>query len=59
MKRNTTFWLALFAATLATAAIVMRLIRHGADDPFEIVGPAGSILLMIVILMRHRPGAPK
>ncbi|WP_375399106.1 hypothetical protein [uncultured Sphingomonas sp.] len=55
MKPQTTFWLALFAALLAAVAIVLRLSR-GSGDLFEIVGPAGIILLMLVIMSNNRRG---
>ena len=55
MTRNVPFWLALLAAILAGSALVLRLIR-GAGDWFELIGPAGIILLMISIMARNRPG---
>lgn len=58
MKQGTTFWLALIAAALAAVAIVLRLLRHGTGDLFEIIGPAAIILLMVVIMSRHKPGTP-
>lgn len=59
MKRNATFWLALFAALLAAVAIVLRLMRHGTGDLFGIVGPAAIILLMVVIMSHNRPGSAR
>ena len=58
MKSNTTFWLALFAAALAGIAIVLRLMQHGSGDLFGLIGPAGIILLMLMIMSNHRPGRP-
>lgn len=55
MKRKATLWFALFAALLAALAIVLRLMRHGSDDLFEIIGPAAIVLVMIVIMSRDRP----
>jgi hypothetical protein len=59
VKRNATFWIALFAALLAAVAIVLRLMRHGAGDTFEIIGPAAIILLMVVIMSRNKPGSAR